>query len=134
MRAAVVTTLGQPPHYQEFPDPVAEPGEIVVKMLAAGLHPIVKSRASGTHYSTTAKVPLIPGIDGVGEFDGGLVYCFGSREELGTMAEKTVTRPENCFPLPAGLDPLQAAAIATRACRHGSRLSSAQDSSRANRS
>lgn len=112
MHAAVVDVLGHPPQYQEFPDPIAEPGEVVVKMLAAGLHPIVKSRASGAHYSSSGKVPLVPGIDGVGELDGKLVYCFGSREGLGTMAEKILTRPENCFPLPDGLDPLQAAAIA----------------------
>lgn len=112
MHAAVVNILGQPPQYQDFPDPVAEPGEVVVKMLAAGLHPVVKSRASGAHYSSSGKVPLVPGIDGVGEFGGKLAYCFGSREGLGTMAEKTIARPENCFPLPEGLDPLQAAAIA----------------------
>jgi NADPH:quinone reductase-like Zn-dependent oxidoreductase len=112
MHTAVVNVLGQSPQYQEFPDPVAEPGEVVVKMLAAGLHPIVKSRASGAHYSSSGKVPLVPGIDGVGELSGKPVYCFGSREGLGTMAEKTIVRPGNCFPLPAGLDPLQAAAIA----------------------
>lgn len=112
MHAAVVNALGQPPQYQELPDPTPESGEVVVEMLAAGLHPIVKARASGAHYSSSAKVPLVPGIDGVGQFDGKFVYCFGSREGLGTMAEKTIVRPENCFPLPGGLDPLQAAAIA----------------------
>lgn len=112
MKAAVVNTLAQPPQYQEFPDPVAAPGEVVVKMLAAGLHPVVKARASGAHYSSAGKVPAVPGIDGIGELDGKVVYCYASREGLGTMAEKTVTRPENCFALPVGLDPLEAAAIA----------------------
>lgn len=112
MDAAVVNVLGQPPQFQEFADPAPESGEVVVRMLAAGLHPIVKARASGAHYSSAAKVPLIPGIDGVGELDGKLVYCFGSREGHGSMAEKMVTRPENCFAIPPALDPLQAAAIA----------------------
>lgn len=112
MQAAVVNVLGQIPQYQEFPDPVPESGEAIVKMRAAGLHPIVKARSRGAHYSSSGKVPSVPGIDGVGELDGQLVYCFGSREGLGTMAEKTIVRPRNCFPLPAGLDPLQAAAIA----------------------
>lgn len=112
MHAAVVNTLGQPPQYQEFPDPAPEPGEVIVEMLAAGLHPIVKARASGAHYSSSSKVPLVPGLDGVGKLDGRPVYCFSSREALGTMAEKIIARPENCFPLPDGLDPLQAAAIA----------------------
>jgi NADPH:quinone reductase-like Zn-dependent oxidoreductase len=49
MQAAVVNVLGQAPRYQSFPDPVADEGEVVVKVRAAGLHPVVKARASGTH-------------------------------------------------------------------------------------
>ncbi len=112
MHAAVVDVLGQPPVYREFPDPVAESGEAIAEMLAAGLHPIVKSRASGQHYSSSGKVPVIPGIDGVGVLNGRPVYCYAVREGYGTMAERTVVGPERCLPLPDGLDPLLAAAIA----------------------
>ena len=40
--------------------------EVVVDVLAAGLHPRVRSGANGTHYTSTGELPLIPGVDGVG--------------------------------------------------------------------
>jgi NADPH:quinone reductase-like Zn-dependent oxidoreductase len=112
MNAAVINVLGQPPLYLDFADPVAEDGEIVVKMLAAGLHPVVKARASGQHYSVKAEVPAIPGIDGVGLLSGKPVYCYAARPSFGTMAERTVVYSQACFPLPDGLSPVVAAAIA----------------------
>ena len=66
MKAAVVNVLGQPPRYQDFPEPKAGEGEVLIDVRAAGLHPIVKARASGSHYSSDGVVPLIPGVDGVG--------------------------------------------------------------------
>ena len=49
MQAAVVNVLGQPPRYQSFPDPVAANSEALIRVRAAGLHPIVKALASGSH-------------------------------------------------------------------------------------
>lgn len=113
MKAAVVNVLGQAPQYQDFTDPVAGEGEAILEMRAAGLHPIVKARASGQHYSDKGQVPTIPGIDGVGMLeDGSLAYCLAARPPYGTMAERTVVVRSKCIPLPSGLDPAQAAAIA----------------------
>jgi NADPH:quinone reductase-like Zn-dependent oxidoreductase len=112
MKAAVVNILGQAPKYEDFPEPVAAEGEVVVQMRAAGLHPVVKAIASGKHYSSTGQVPLVPGVDGVAILDdGSLAYCVAACRTLGTMAEKTVVRT-NFIPLPKGLDPELAAAIA----------------------
>ena len=111
MKAAVINARGQVPQFQEFPEPVAAEGEAIVPMLAAGLHPIVKSLANGEHYASGGQLPAIAGIDGVGELNGQLVYCFSARRPYGTMAEQTVVIPEKCLPLPEGLDPMQAAAI-----------------------
>jgi NADPH2:quinone reductase len=113
MKAAVVTHHGHVPQYQDFPEPVAAEGEVIARMLAAGLHPIVKSLASGQHYASTGQLPAIPGIDGVGTLpDGRTVYCGAARSPYGTMAEQSLVIPEKCIPLPEGLDPAQAAAIA----------------------
>jgi len=113
MKAAVVNVLGQAPQYLEFGEPVAGEGEAVVDMLAAGLHPIVKSLASGQHYSSKGVVPFVAGVDGVGRLEGGrLAYCLAARPPYGTMAERTVVSPGKCIPLPEDLDPVQAAAIA----------------------
>jgi NADPH2:quinone reductase len=113
MQAAVVNVLGQAPKYQSFADPVAEAGELLIKVRAAGLHPIVKARASGTHYSSDGIVPVVPGLDGVGTLeDGERVYFGSTRPPFGTMAERTITRLSMCIPLPDGIDDVQAAAIA----------------------
>ena len=113
MYAAVVNVLGQSPQYQQFPEPEAGAGEVVVQMRAVGLHPVVKAIASGKHYSSKGEVPVIPGVDGVGVLDNGdLVYCAAARKPYGTMAERTIVNPAVCVPLPQGLEPQHAAAIA----------------------
>ncbi|MGD0731014.1 MAG: zinc-binding alcohol dehydrogenase family protein [Terracidiphilus sp.] len=112
MQAAVVNVLGQPPRYQSFPDPIAGEGEALVQVRAAGLHPVVKGRASGSHYSSDGVLPLIPGVDGVGILDGSRVFFGFSRAPFGSMAERTVVRRSMCIPLPDGIDDVHAAAIA----------------------
>ena len=62
MNAAIVTAFDAPPRYGSFADPVAQEGEVLVKVIAAGLHPIVKSLANGTHYGSTGELPFIPGV------------------------------------------------------------------------
>jgi NADPH:quinone reductase-like Zn-dependent oxidoreductase len=92
MHAAVVTLFTEPPHYQSFDDPVARGDhEEVVQVLAAGLHPRVRSGADGSHYTSTGELPLIPGVDGVGRTAGGeLVYFILPDTRWGSMAQRTV--------------------------------------------
>ena len=67
VHAAVVRSFGSPPRYEPFDLPAPSGGDqAVVDVLAAGLHPRVRSGASGSHYTSTGKLPMIPGIDGVG--------------------------------------------------------------------
>jgi NADPH2:quinone reductase len=112
MQAAVVNALGQAPRYQSFSEPVPGEGEALIQVRAAGLQPIVKARASGSHYSSDGVVPFIPGVDGVGVLDGSRVFFGFSRTPFGSMAERTVVRRSMCVPLPDGIDDVQAAAIA----------------------
>ena len=113
MNAAVVNAPGQPPRYQTFADPVPEENEALVRVRAAGLHPIVKARASGAHYSATETGPAIPGIDGVGTLpDGRRVYFVFVRPPWGTMAERAAAPSAHLIAVPAGLDDATAAAIA----------------------
>lgn len=112
MKAAVVNVLGQPPRYQDFAEPTPAEGEILVKVRAAGLHPVVKAIASGAHYSSKGEVPVIPGIDGVGTLDDGSRVYFGfARRPWGTMCERTIALRTKCLPLPDNIDDVQAAAI-----------------------
>jgi NADPH2:quinone reductase len=114
MQAAVVESPGQAPKYQSFPDPVVEDGEVLVRVRAAGLHPIVKGLASGSHYASAKdQGPSIPGIDGVGVLDdGGRVYFVFVRRPWGTMAERAAAPRKMCIPVPENLGDEQAAAIA----------------------
>lgn len=112
MKAAVINVLGQPPRYQEFDEPAPSESEVLIRVRAAGLHPIVKALASGSHYLSTGEVPFVAGLDGVGTRpDGSRVFFGSARKPWGSMGERTVTPRARCLPLPDSIDDLQAAAI-----------------------
>lgn len=112
MHAAVVTTFDRPPTYREFPSPTSQTAdEVVVDVIAAGLHPRVRSQADGSHYTSSGELPLVPGIDGVGRApDGTLVYFVLPDTTMGAMAEQTVIDQRRSFALPDGTDPVLVAA------------------------
>lgn len=112
MKAAVVSSFSQPPRYADFPDAAAS-GEhaLVVDVLAAGLHQIVRERANGTHYSSGGTLPFVPGIDGVGlDSAGQLRYLMLADSPLGTMAERTVVDARSSPVLRPSADPVAVAA------------------------
>lgn len=112
MKAAVLHTLGQPPRCEQFAEPVAQDGEVIVQVRAASLKPVDKQLASGSHYASKAAVPFICGIDGVGVLDEGKrVFFGGPRPPYGAMAERTVIRSAFAFPVPDNLTDETAAAI-----------------------
>lgn len=113
MQAAVVNVLGEAPKYQSFPDPEVQSNEVLIRVRAAGLHQVVKSIASGAHYSSGGGLPAVPGVDGVGTLpDGRRVYFGGARRPWGTMAELAAAPVTWTVPVPDGLDDDCAAAIA----------------------
>ncbi|MGW3290061.1 quinone oxidoreductase family protein [Streptomyces sp. NPDC001002] len=112
MHAAVVHSFDAPPRYDTVDTPRPE-GEhqVLVDVLAAGLHPRVRSAADGTHYTSDGTLPLIPGIDGVGRApDGGLLYFVAPDDAPGTMAERTVVDRRRAVTLPPDTDPIAVAA------------------------
>jgi NADPH:quinone reductase-like Zn-dependent oxidoreductase len=112
MHAAVVRSFGDPPRYETFdtPQPSGD-DETAVRVLAAGLHPRVRSQAANSHYTSTGELPLIPGIDGVGRLPGGqLAYFVLPDTTLGSMAEQTIIDPRRSVGLPEGADPVVLAA------------------------
>jgi NADPH:quinone reductase-like Zn-dependent oxidoreductase len=112
MRAAVVTSFGTPPSCQDFPVPAPEtPDEVLVDVLAVGLHPRVRSQADGSHYTGSAELPFVPGIDGVGRApDGGLRYFVLPDTAMGALAERTVVDLRRSVELPGDVDPVLVAA------------------------
>ncbi len=112
MRAAVLHALGAAPRCDDFPDPVAETGEVIVHMRAASLKNVDRMIAQGSHYQRAAALPAICGVDGVGVLDDGTrVFCGGCRPPYGTMAERAVVSRAWCMPIPRGVDDAIAAAL-----------------------
>ncbi|MFC1411572.1 zinc-binding alcohol dehydrogenase family protein [Streptacidiphilus sp. N1-1] len=111
MHAAVVRSFDAPPRFDTFPTPVATSADqILVDVLAAGLHPRVRSAANGTHYTSDGTLPMVPGIDAVGRTQQGeLVYFIADDDDPGTMAEQAVVDRRRAVVLPDGTD---AAAVA----------------------
>ncbi|MFE9780280.1 zinc-binding alcohol dehydrogenase family protein [Streptomyces sp. NPDC005775] len=112
MRAAVLTAYDAPPVYGEFPEPVARgEHEIVVDVLAAGLHHLTRAKANGTHYSAGGVFPLVPGVDAVVRDASGLLrYAALEDSVLGTFAERTVIDTRRSVVLPDAVDPVRIAA------------------------
>jgi NADPH:quinone reductase-like Zn-dependent oxidoreductase len=113
MKAAIVQGAGQSPVYGEFSEPQPREGECRVSVTAAAMSHVVKSRASGAHYSSTGHFPFVAGIDGTGRLDDGRrVYFVLPSAPHGSMAECTVVATTQCVALPDELDDMTAAAIA----------------------
>jgi NADPH:quinone reductase-like Zn-dependent oxidoreductase len=116
MHAAVVSAFDTPPTYQEIPTPTPQTDEeVLVDVLAAGLHPRVRSQADGSHYTSSGELPLVPGIDGVGRGPDGALRYFVLPDTkagpmAGAMAEHTVINPRRSVVLPEDADPVLIAA------------------------
>ena len=112
MHAAVVTAFDVPPRYEDHPEPVARgKDEMVVEVLAAALHPRVRSQADGSHYTSTDELPLVPGIDAVVRDPKGRIrYAVLDDTALGTMADRTVIEADRSVVLGDKVDPVQVAA------------------------
>ncbi|WP_229398314.1 quinone oxidoreductase family protein [Micromonospora okii] len=112
MRAAVLSTFDAPPVYRDHPEPVAtDDNELVVEVLAAGLHHLTRAKADGSHYSGTGAFPLVPGVDGVvRDPSGQLRYVVLDDTSFGTFAERTVIDARRSVVLPEGVDPVRIAA------------------------
>jgi NADPH:quinone reductase-like Zn-dependent oxidoreductase len=107
MRAIVVHETGGPDVLQldEVPEPQPGPGEVVVRVEAAGVnHYDLNQRAGGAR-----TLPYVPGSDAGGQLESGeRVLVSGGK---GCYAELALAREENVWPLPGGLSAETAAAL-----------------------
>ncbi|HWC39108.1 MAG TPA: NADP-dependent oxidoreductase [Acidimicrobiales bacterium] len=128
MRAVTVSDYGAPPLVTELPTPAAGPGQVLVKLAAAGMNPMDDKLASGAWRPAPATFPMVLGVDGAGivEGVGDGVTRFALKEELfgqllvppigaaGTYAEYVaVTAEAPLAPVPEGLGLVEAAAVPT---------------------
>ena len=115
MHTARVEKWCEAPKYIEVPTPPVpnpESNEVQIKVLAAGLHRLVRSRADGTHFSAKGP-PHVPGVDGVGTTpDGKTVYVstFAGGALGGSFCEVVNVPKSALTPVPDGADNVQIAA------------------------
>jgi NADPH:quinone reductase-like Zn-dependent oxidoreductase len=111
MKAAVVRAYSEPPRHEDFDDPEPQGDETMVSVRAAGIHPLVKALAAGTHYGSDGRLPIVAGVDGVGRTaDGRPVYFGMVRAPHGTMAERAAAS-KLCVPIPEGMSEARCAGM-----------------------
>jgi len=111
MKAAVIRSADAEAEYADFAEPPVSEGREVVDLVAAGIHRVVRSLASGAHYGSKGVWPSVPGLDAVARTgDGALVYTGFAESPFGTLAERIAVPSRMRLPLPAGADPAQIAA------------------------
>jgi NADPH2:quinone reductase len=117
MKAAVLYEPGGVPRYEDFPDPVAGEGEVIIDVKAVAVENVDKAVAAGTHYASGSLItefPAIPAFDGVGALPDGTIVGFGlPRPPYGALAERTVVRAGTYALIPEGLDPAVATVLGT---------------------
>lgn len=121
MKAALIEALGQPPVTREMPEPVLQPGEVLIELAASPLNPADVTVSTGRFYTGPPPLPHVPGIEGVGWMTkpgGGraLVYAMGGglgTLKNGTASERFVAAAEGLIELPPDTDPAMAGALGT---------------------
>ncbi len=119
MRAIVVREFGDPAvmRLEAVPDPQPGPGQIVVRVRAAGVNPVDTYIRSGG-YAALPPLPYTPGVDGAGEVEavgpdvqgvavGDRVYISAP----GAYAERAAVPARAAWPLPDGVSFEAGAAI-----------------------
>jgi NADPH:quinone reductase-like Zn-dependent oxidoreductase len=121
MKAVVVHQYGGPEvlKFEEYPDPVPGPGEVLVRVAAASVNPIdYKRRAGLTKDFYPIKFPGLLGVDMAGTVVkiGPGVEGFSAGDQVFAMADDTyaelcAVKAAILAKVPKGLDLLQAAAL-----------------------
>jgi NADPH:quinone reductase len=128
LRAIAVSEFGATPAVVEMPAPEPGPGQVLIKLRAAGMNPMDRTLASGDWRPMPATFPMVLGADGAGVVeqlgDGASRFSVGDDlfgqlliaplGSAGTYAEYVaVTEDAPLARVPPGLDDVVAAALPT---------------------
>ncbi len=125
MKAILVRQFGEPDvmRVEDVPDPAPGPGEVLLRVRAAGVNPVETYIRKGV-YARKPELPYTPGADAAGTIESvgdGVawpspdtrVYVAGTiGSSLGTYAELTLCRASQAYPLPDNVSFEQGAAVA----------------------
>ena len=108
----MLTEFGGLPVYADFPVPTPGDGQVVLDVVAAGVHHVDLLKASGTFYLDPPPLPSVLGTDGVGRAADGRRYYFdGCVAPYGSWAQSTLVPQVNLFEPADGVDDQTAAAL-----------------------
>lgn len=111
VKAAILRSADSIPVYGDFAEPDADEGSQIVDLVAAGIHQVTRSAATGRHYSQAGVFPVIPGLNAVARTaDGQLVFTASGRPPYGTFAERIASPDAMRFAVPQGAQPEAVAA------------------------
>jgi NADPH:quinone reductase len=128
MHAVTVTEFGATPTVAEIPTPEPGPGQVLIKLRAAGMNPMDRTLASGAWKPMPATFPMVLGADVAGVVDelGEGTSSFSVGDDLfgqlliaplgsaGTYAEYVAAAQDAPLArVPTGLDDVVAAALPT---------------------
>ena len=128
MRAVIVRKYGEAPVVAEVPTPQPGPGQVLIKLKAAGMNPMDRTLATGQWRPMPATFPMVSGVDGAGVVDavGEGTMRFSPGDDVfgqlliaplgsaGTYAEYVaVTEAAPLSLVPEGMDLVEAAALPT---------------------
>lgn len=106
MKAIQITTFGGPEvmNYLELPDPTAQDGEVILDVTSIGIN-YADTHQTENSYLSQQTLPLIPGIEVTGLYDGKRYLASVSS---GGYAQKAVASKHALFPIPEGVTDQQA--------------------------
>lgn len=122
MKAIVVHEFGGPEvlRYEEVPDPVAGPGQVMIAVKAAGVNPVDAYIRTGTYAANKPPLPYTPGTDAGGVIEavgeGVTAFKVGDRvytghQAKGVHAEKVAVPATAVYHLPDNVTFAQGAAL-----------------------
>lgn len=112
MKAIQITEFGGPDvmRYVEISDPVARDGEVILDVQSIGIN-YADTHQTEDSYLSKQKLPLVPGIEVVGTFDGKRYLAFVG---AGGYAQKAAVRQSALIPIPDAVSDGEALAMAVQ--------------------
>ena len=111
MKAAVLKQQGTPPQFGDFREPEPTPHQVVIEVLAAGVHHVDVLKGSGALTPSPA-TPYVVGSDGVGVTpDGRRVFFDAPVAPFGSWAQRTLVAEDCLLEVADKVDNLTAAAL-----------------------
>lgn len=109
MKAIIVRNFNQSPKFEtDFPTPTPQPNEVLINVTASSLSNRARSGATDSHYTSTDKLPMIPGVDGIGTLPTGEQVYFVNE---GSFAEQVPVKKGHWVAVPDGLDAIKLAGM-----------------------